>query len=62
MYLVEKVDFVEKVTKTIKVSLQNHERIVSLKGKLEMIRKRNQTFDDAISYLFENQKEKSERS
>jgi len=49
-----------KLEKSIKVSEQNYERIVSLKGKLVMVRKRNQTHDDAITYLFENQKKKSE--
>ena len=52
----EKVNFMAKLMKTIKVSVQNHERIVALKGKLEMIRRRNQTDNDAITYLFENQK------
>lgn len=46
-----------KLEKSIKVSKQNHERIVALKGKLVMIRKKNQTHNDAISYLFENFKE-----
>lgn len=50
-----------RLMKSIKVSKLNYERIVALKGKLVMIRKKNQTHNDAITYLFENQnKEKEE--
>jgi hypothetical protein len=40
------------------VSQQNYEKIIELKGQLEIIRKKPQTPNDAITYLFQNQKEK----
>ena len=49
-----------RLKKSIKVSKLNHERIVALKGKLVMIRKKNQSHNDAITYLFENQKEEKD--
>jgi len=50
---------VTKVTKsppTIRVSEENYKRLWSLAGKLQEERETNQTPDDAITYLFENQK------
>lgn len=55
---VEKVTKVAKVTHPIKVSEENRKRLYSLAGKLQEKRGRNQTPDDAITYLFENQKGK----
>lgn len=51
------VDYVTKVTKSIKVSDKNHKRLFSLAGRLQDKSGNNQTPDDAITYLFENQKE-----
>jgi hypothetical protein len=52
---------VPKVTKlnhTIKISEENSKRLWSLAGRLQEERSQNQSPDDAINYLFENQKEK----
>jgi len=53
---VTKVSIVAKVTKPIKVSEENCKRLFSLAGELQKARGKNQTPDDAITYLFENQK------
>lgn len=50
-----------KGEKTVKVSDKNHKRLFSLAGRLQEARGRKQTPNDAITYLFENQKkEKNE--
>lgn len=59
---IQKVDYVTKVMKTVRVSEKNHRRLFSLAGKLQEIKGKKQTSDDAITYLFENHKEKSEQS
>jgi len=39
------------------VSQQNYEKIIELKGQLEIIKKKPQMPNDVITYLFQNQKE-----
>jgi hypothetical protein len=52
---------VTRCEKTIKVTQQNYESIIELKAQLEIVRKKPQIPNDAITYLFENlKKEKSE--
>jgi len=46
-----------KLTKSIRVSEFNYKRLFSLAGRLQEIRGKKQTPDDAITYLFENQEE-----
>jgi hypothetical protein len=48
---------VTKCAKTIKVTQENYESIIELKAKLELQRKKPQIPNDAITYLFQNQKE-----
>lgn len=50
---------VAKLTQTVKVSEENFKRLWSLAGKLQEERGANQTPDDAITYLFENQKKEN---
>ncbi len=47
---------VTKLTHTVKVSEENSKRLWSLAGKLQAERSTNQSPDDAITYLFDNQK------
>jgi len=54
---VEKVYYMTKLTKSIRVSEFNYKRLFSLAGRLQEIRGKKQTPDDAITYLFENQEE-----
>jgi hypothetical protein len=49
---------VTKLSHTIKVSEENFKRLWSLAGELQKDQGANQSPDDAIDYLFQNQKEK----
>jgi hypothetical protein len=49
---------VTKLSHTIKVSEENSKRLWSLAGELQTEQGSNQSPDDAINYLFDNQKEK----
>jgi hypothetical protein len=55
---VEEVPKVEKLTESIKVTEENRKRLTSLAGELTRIRGEFQSHNDAITYLFQNQKEK----
>jgi hypothetical protein len=48
---------VTKCDKTIKVTQENYENIIQLKAKLELKTKKPQIPNDAITHLFQNQKE-----
>lgn len=58
--MVEKVEKGYKVEKvpevSAKISPENHERLMKLAGQLQTSRGKRQSLDDAITYLFENQK------
>jgi len=45
-----------KPTETIKVTEENHKRLTSLAGELTRIEGEFQSHNDAITYLFQNQK------
>jgi hypothetical protein len=51
---------VTKCNKTIKVTEENYGKIIELKGKLEVETKKPQTPNDAITYLFQHQKEENQ--
>jgi hypothetical protein len=51
-----------KATDTIRISTENIRRLYSLAGKLQEKIGDKQTLDDAINYLFENQKEEKKRN
>lgn len=55
----DKLVKVVKATTTIKISEENSKRLYSLAGRLQEQRGKKQTPDNAITYLFENQKEES---
>lgn len=58
-----KVPKVPKLTHTVKVSEKNFKRLWSLAGRLQEKKGVNQSPDDAVNYLFRNQKGKdSERA
>ena len=48
--------------KSISVSLENYEKVIELKGQLEIFLKIPQTPNDVITYLFQNQKEEKKRN
>jgi hypothetical protein len=56
-----KVTKVTKLNNTIKVSEENFKRLWSLAGTLQEERGTNQTPDDAVTYLFENQRRKENK-
>jgi hypothetical protein len=54
---VSKVEEEEKATHSIKISETNNRKLTALAGKLQAIREKKQIPNDAITYLFQNQKE-----
>lgn len=52
----ERVEKEEKL-KTIKISQENHARLTKLAGTLQSLTGKNISHDDALTYLFQNQKE-----
>ena len=56
MAKVERVERIEKL-KTIKISQKNHAQLTKLAGKLQSVTGKNISHDDALTYLFQNQKE-----
>ena len=51
-----------KCEKTIKITQENYENIIQLKAKLELETKKPQRPNDAITHLFQNQKEEKEKN
>jgi hypothetical protein len=56
---VERVEKEEKL-KTIKISQENHARLTKLAGTLQSLTGNNISIDDALTYLFQNQKERNQ--
>ena len=52
----EKCNLVTKCEKTIKITLENYQKIVELRARLMLKEKEDKTPNDAITYLFQNQK------
>jgi hypothetical protein len=53
-----KAEEVEKLTHSVKVSETNNRKLTALAGKLQAIREKKQTPNDAITYLFKIKEEK----
>jgi predicted transcriptional regulator len=48
-------------TESIRVSNENHRKLVALAGELQKKREERVTVDEAITHLFENQKKEEDK-